>query len=186
MIDMVKQQDAYHLRQTFIAPIVTMGDVKGDIVYADRKIPFFLIIIGDTFYIGHPTANLELPGDDRPYTWGTLTNCSTREISCVGVGAHIFIRAKTGHAPVSYFDRTATTAWPSNNGGWSGAGAWYSSPVISPKDAVSDRDLPNVTYQYDVNANCTVTRILVTYWRAGGKKALTHVLKLETKRGIQL
>jgi hypothetical protein len=186
MIDMIIQQDAYRRPQRFIAPITTMADVKGDIIYADRKSPFFLIVIGNTFYIGHPTANPEFSGDDRDYTWGSLTDCSTPEISCKGAGAHIFVRARTGRAPVSYFDRTVTTAWSSADGGWSGAGAWYSSAVNFPKGAVADLDRPHVTYQYDVNTSCIVTRILVTYWCTGGAKPLIHELKLETKKGIQL
>ncbi|GAA4779492.1 hypothetical protein GCM10023219_29220 [Stakelama sediminis] len=46
----------------------SMADVKGDIVYADREYPYFFVIIGDKFYIGHPAEQGPHPSQDVAYT----------------------------------------------------------------------------------------------------------------------
>ncbi|NIJ18578.1 hypothetical protein FHS95_000247 [Sphingomonas naasensis] len=161
----------------------TMEKVKGDIVYADRKSPFFLTIVGNIFYIGHPAFEGGLPGDDTPYTSGYLTDCSTPELSCRAAGAHIFVRSKSGLGPVSFFDDTAVIAWPNADRGWWGSGSWSYHSADLPKEYYGR---PNVAYQYEVNSVGVVTRILVSYWRVGREQPLVHELKLETVRGIQL
>jgi len=169
----------------FIQPIVTMSDVKGDIVYADRKSPFFLIVVGDIFYIGHPTSIREDPKEDVPYTWGHVRNCSTPSISCVRAGAYIFIRSKSERLPVTLYDHTAVTAWADDRGGWYGAGSRYLSPE-GLQGSKYNLDVPNFTYQYMANRSGKITRILVKYWSQGDSAPVTHDLKLESKVGFSM
>ncbi|RYG98665.1 MAG: hypothetical protein EON58_06465 [Alphaproteobacteria bacterium] len=176
-------QDATAPARVSHPPFDTMANLTGDIIYADRSSPFFLIVIGNTFYIGHPTYEGGLPGDDRPYTGGPFTDCSTAKLSCRAAGAHIFIRSKSGFRPVSFLDRTAVIASPDAGGGWWGSGSWTYQSANLPK---GHDGLPNVAYQYSVNYAGVVTRILVSYWNVGSTGPIIHELKLETARGIQL
>lgn len=160
-----------------------MASLKGDIIYADRSSPFFLIVVGNKFYMGHPAYEGGLPGDDQPYTGGAFTDCSTAKLSCKAAGAHIFVRSKSGSRPVSFYDRTAVIAGGDADSGWWGSGSWTYQSANMP---IGHDGRPNVAYQYSVNTAGVVTRILVSYWSAGSKEPVIHELKLETERGIQL
>jgi len=169
----------------FIQPIVTMSDVKGDIVYADRRSPFFLIVVGNIFYIGHPTSVQEHPKEDVPYTWGQVRNCSNASVSCVRAGAYVFIRSKSGRLPVALFDQTAVTAWGDDRGEWYGAGSRYLyTEGLQGSDSKLER--PSVTYQYVANKSGKITKILVTYWSQGEAAPISHELKLESKVGFNM
>lgn len=170
----------------FIAPIETMKDVQGDIVYTDRNSPYFLIVKDGKFYIGHPNSEGGAPEEDVPYTWGKVEDCSTADYTCRRLGAQVFARPKGNLKTLSYVGQTVLSAWSTGRGGWWGAGARCTELARGAGTRPQSADRPSLTYQYEVNASGVVVRILVTYWRTSGSTPIIHELRLETAHGIHL
>lgn len=169
----------------FVAPIDTMQDVKGDVVYADRKRPFFILIKDGVFYIGHPNREGGRPGEDVAYTWGRPKDCSSEDIKCVELGAHLFIcPTRKSRDNASFYKKTAVTVWKESDSGWIGSGVRNAFEPPSESQKYDYR--PVMTYNYEVNNEGRVTRIRLTYWRLSGDAPISYDLRLETKQGLQL
>jgi hypothetical protein len=168
-----------------IPSIDSMRDISGDIVYADRQHPFFVIIKGDTFYIGHPIGEGGMPGDDVAYTWGKVEECSNKTVKCTQLGAQVFIRPVLRNSITAYLvKKTAVTIWEVGNNEWWGSGVRSAYAPYSEAKAYDYR--PIMTYSYKLDSSGKVSRIILTYWRLQSAGRLTYELKLETGIGLQL